>query len=324
MLKPFGLMLMNVDRRFVHTTFTCLKGHAKWQNVKHVKAENDRMRQAMILKQLRNLRLAAIGSFLLFSFLLLAFHRKCLPPIYTILPSPTHLIHTDGGSPNPEINSTLRNAIDEARRRDVPLATIQGFLKKFTETKDKSQLQRHLFEGRAYKKLNLIVSIYTDKLAHVKVQMATIYRKHLIESANVKRLFDERGVLHVIARDGIDVNNFEDDCTADAIECGAEDIEVFDATERKVTFFCDPKEFLRVRNRLIVAGYTIEHSECSFFPSSNCNLAQLNEAELKDYNKIKDKLTQIEGFDEVYDNLENDDGDENSWKFVQILISYSI
>lgn len=61
MLNPFGLMLKTVDRRFVHTTFTYFKGHAKWQNVKHVKAENDRMRQTMIVKQLRNLRLAAIG-----------------------------------------------------------------------------------------------------------------------------------------------------------------------------------------------------------------------------------------------------------------------
>lgn len=220
----------------------------------------------------------------------------------------------DGGSSNPDINSTLRNAVDEARRRDVPLATIQGFLKKLTDTKDKSQLQRHLFEGRVYKKLNFIAAIYTDKLAHVKVQMATIYRKHLIENTNVKRLFVERGIVHVIARDGIDKKNFEDECTADAIECGAEDIEVFDVNERKVIFFCDPKEFLRVRNKLTTAGHKIEHSECSFFPNTNCNLAQLTEAELKDYNKMKDKLTQIEGFDEIYDNLEDDDGadDDNS------------
>lgn len=180
-----------------------------------------------------------------------------------------------------------------------------------SETKDKSHLQRHLFEGRVYKKLNIIAAIYTDKLAHVKVQMATIYRKHLIESSNVKRLFIERGVLHVIARDGIDVKQFEDECLTDAIEYGAEDIEVFDVAERKVTFFCDPREFLRVRNKLSAAGYKIEHSECSFLPKTNCNLVQLNEAELKDYNKIKDKLTQIEGFDEIYDNLENDDDDDD-------------
>lgn len=196
----------------------------------------------------------------------------------------------------------------------MPQATIQGFLKKLTETKDKTQLQRYLFEGRVYKKLNFIAAICTDKFPHVKVQVATIYRKHLIENTNVKRLFVERGVFHVLARDGIDVNNFEDECLTDAIECGAEDIDVFDVAERKVTFYCDPREFLRVRNKLTTTGFKIEHSECSFLPDTNCILVQLNEAELKDYNKIKEKFTLIEGFDGIYDNLENDDdgGDDNN------------
>lgn len=61
MLKPFGLMLKTGDRRFVHTALACWKGHAKWQNIKHIKAENDRMKTMTISKQLRNLRLAAIG-----------------------------------------------------------------------------------------------------------------------------------------------------------------------------------------------------------------------------------------------------------------------
>lgn len=62
MFKPFELIFKEVNRRFLHTSLVHLKGHAKWQNVKHVKAENDRMRQLMILKQLRNLRLAATGK----------------------------------------------------------------------------------------------------------------------------------------------------------------------------------------------------------------------------------------------------------------------
>lgn len=223
------------------------------------------------------------------------------------------IVRADGGSPNPDVNPTLRNAIDEARRRDVPLATIQGFLKKLSETKDKTQLQRHLFEGRVYKKLNFIAAIYTDNVPHIKVQLATIYRKHLIENTSVKRYFIERGVLHMVARDGIDVNNFEDECLTDAIEYGADDIDVFDVAERKVTFYCHPRDFLRVRNKLTVAGYKIEHSECLFLPSTNCTMAQLTEGESKDYNRMKQKLTLIEGFDEIYDNLENDidDGDDD-------------
>lgn len=191
-------------------------------------------------------------------------------------------------------------------RRDVPKSTISTFLKKMSESKDKSAIQRHLFEGRLYKKLNVVITIFTDKLAHTKIQIATAYRKHLVDAINTKRLFDERGVFHVTARDGITADNIEEGCLNDADECGASDFEVFNAAERKVTFFCDPSDFLKVRHKLALAGYKIEHSECAFY--SKVPLAQLSEAELTDYEKFKTRLLSIDGFDEVYDNLaENDD-----------------
>ncbi|XP_055322468.1 probable transcriptional regulatory protein Dtur_1615 [Sitodiplosis mosellana] len=271
MLKSVDLMLISIAKRFVQTSAFNLKGHAKWQNIKHIKSENDQQRAQMIAKQMRLLRLAA----------------------------------NDGGSPNPELNTTLRNAIEEAQRRDVPKATIQNLLKKLVDTKDKTAFQRHLFEGKLYKKLYVVIAICTDNLAHTKIQIATVFRKHLVDAINTKRLFVERGVVNVIARDGISPENIEDECLSDAIECGAEDIEVFNAVERQVTFFCEPREFLRVRQKLSTAGYKIEHSEVEFFP--NVQLVQLTEGELNDYNKFKTKLENIDGFDEVYDNLDDDD-----------------
>lgn len=213
----------------------------------------------------------------------------------------------EGGSPNPDINSALRSAVEEARRRDVPNTTIKNYLKKLSESKDKSNFQRHLFEGRLYKKLCFIATVYTDNLAHLRIQMATPFRKHLAEATNTKRLFTERGVCNVTARDGISVPNIEEECLNDAIECGAEDIEVFDAAERQVSFFCSPQDFLRVRQKLTAAGHKIEHSELAFFP--NTQLVQLSDAELTDYKKFKERLISIEGFDEIYDNVENDDDD---------------
>lgn len=210
---------------------------------------------------------------------------------------------SEGGSFNPELNPLLRSAIEEATRRGVPKSTIQNFLKKMTETKDKTNIQRHLFEGRLYKKLYVIISIYTDNLAHTKIQIATHYRKHLVDATNVKRLFNERGIFNVIARDGIAIDNIEDECLNDAVECGAEDVEVFNAAERQVSFFCSPTEFLRVRHKLALAGHKIEHSECAFFP--NTQLVRLSESELADYEKFKEKLNSIDGFDEIYDNLDD-------------------
>lgn len=51
----------NVAKRFLHITATCPKGHSKWQNIKNIKADNDRQRALMIQKQLRILRIAANG-----------------------------------------------------------------------------------------------------------------------------------------------------------------------------------------------------------------------------------------------------------------------
>lgn len=214
----------------------------------------------------------------------------------------------EGGSPHPDRNSMLRGAIDEAKRRDVPKITIQNFLKKLSENKDKTIYQKHLFEGKLYKKLFFIITIYTDNVARSKIHIATPFRKHLVESANnTKRLFTERGIINAIARDDINVENFDDECLSDALECGAEDIEVGDIGEKQVTFLCDSNEFLKVRQKLTATGYQIEHSECAFF--SNTNLAQLNDTELADYKKFKERLLLIDGFDDIYDNLENDDAD---------------
>lgn len=64
MLKSIDLLWKSASMRFLHTSSAHCKGHAKWQNIKHIKAENDRMRHAIILKQLRNIRIAANGLYL--------------------------------------------------------------------------------------------------------------------------------------------------------------------------------------------------------------------------------------------------------------------
>lgn len=219
--------------------------------------------------------------------------------------SPFFFAIVEGGSSNPEINSALRGAIEEAQRRDVPRATIRNFLKKLSEAKEKTVVQRHTFEGKLYKKLLVIITFFPESLGHTKNQIGSIYRKHLVEQANAKRVFNECGTINVTVRDGINVDNIEDECLNDAIMCGAEDIEVHNAAERQVSFLCHPQSFSSVRHKLETMGHKIERSECIFYPNSE--LVQLNESELVDYQKFKNKLMKLEGFDEIYDNLDDDD-----------------
>lgn len=198
----------------------------------------------------------------------------------------------------------LKSVIEEAKKRDVPKSSIENVLSKLSKTKDTTNaFRRYLFEIRLYKKLYIILSIFTDNLALTRNQLSQPFRKHFAEMTNTKRLFTERGVFHVIGRPDIKADNFEDECLNDAVECGAEDIEIFNIAERQVTFFCDPQEFPKVKQKLSAIGHEIQHAECEFIP--NCQTIQLNESESADYVKFKDRLTAVDGLDEIYDNLED-------------------
>lgn len=198
----------------------------------------------------------------------------------------------------------LRNAIEEARKRYVPQSTIHNALKRFGKKDAVNSIRRHLFEIRLYRKLFVILSIYTDNLALAKNQLSQPLRKHFAEiTSDNKRIFTERGVICVVARPEIDANSFEDECLNDAIECGAEDIEVFSVADRQVTFYCDPQEFIKTRQKLSSIGHQIEHSECMFLP--NGQPIKLSESEAADYAKFKDRLNAVDGLDEIYDNAED-------------------
>lgn len=216
-----------------------------------------------------------------------------------------------GGSTNPTINTALRSAIDRAIDRNVPQSTIKVVLKKLSETPDTSKMIRHLWEGRLYGKLFLVIAIYTDNLALARNQLSVPFKKHNFTMNNTKHLFKERGVIDALARSDIRVDHFEDDCLNDAIECGAEDVEIHDVNQQQVTFYCEPIEFVKVKQKLTSAGYKIVDAECVF--AWEAPTVKLNEDESKNYEHFKDRLQQgVDGFDTIYDNLDDDDDTENA------------
>lgn len=200
---------------------------------------------------------------------------------------------------NPAVNSALRSAIDLALRNDVPKATITTALKKYTEATD-ANLRRHLFECRLYCKVYTVITFYTANLIQTRMQINTAMRKHNADQTKVKHIFTERGVINAIVRPTINETTIEDDCTTDAIECGANDVDVFDVAQRYVTFFCEPETLLGVKTGLERMGYQIENSDIVYEPSQT---VLISAAERADYEKFKEKLNAIDGFDDIFDNV---------------------
>lgn len=201
------------------------------------------------------------------------------------------------------MNKVLKGIIDESVRRGVMMSTIKAALKKCGEGKDAPTAQRHFYEGRLYGKLYTIVAIYTDNKVLTRGQLTAIFKKHRFETKSVDAmsLFDERGLIDALARPDIGVDSIEDECLNDAIEAGAEDVEIHDAKERQVTFYCNPNAIAGVKQNLSSAGHQIVHSERAY--ESKGLLVTLNEAEATDFDLFRSKLETIDGFDEIYANL---------------------
>ena len=134
--------LCNSFKRNINISKSSLyAGHSKWANIKHIKAAKDGEKAAMFTKLSRQLRLAL----------------------------------QEGGSADPALNAQLRNVMDEALRKNMPMATIQNVIKKFKN--NKSDVKRYRIDLRYKQKVFMVCIIYTDNFAAVKMDMAPILKK---------------------------------------------------------------------------------------------------------------------------------------------------
>lgn len=134
------LQLCNVVQRCIHLNRSIFAGHSKWANIKHIKAAKDGEKAAVFTKLSRQIRLSL----------------------------------QEGGSTDPSLNAQLRNVVDEALRKNMPMATIQNIIKKFNH---KSDMKKYRIDLRYKQKVFMVCIIYTDNFAAVKMDIAPILRK---------------------------------------------------------------------------------------------------------------------------------------------------
>ena len=113
-------------------------GHAKWQNIAHTKAANDKKRGALINKFCMRIRRAAAL----------------------------------GGSADPKINDKLRNTITDALKANIPRATIDRQLEKAKNIKLKQELVEVMAPGGAF----LLCDVETDSISKTRQEFKKILR----------------------------------------------------------------------------------------------------------------------------------------------------
>ncbi|KAK0175768.1 hypothetical protein PV327_009493 [Microctonus hyperodae] len=193
----------------------------------------------------------------------------------------------EGKSAKPEINLKLAQIIEEAKKKSMPVATINGVLEKIENAKPKTV---ELVDFRGPGNSIFILKLLTENLKGIRMNLNTVFRKNACIASDGKSLnaFHHQGFILTDFKDNLDT------ATNDAINIGAEDVE--EITENNTTvyrFSCNPLYVAKVTQKLTDLNYKIITADEEFIPRSPVNLSD------DDLKKIEALCSKLNTFEEV-------------------------
>ena len=231
-----------------------MAGHSHWAGIKHKKGKADKQRANLFSKLSREITVAA-----------------------------------KLGDKEPDMNSRLRSAIQEARAANMPKDNIERAIDKSSISANEN-FENLRYEGFGPDKIAVIVETLTDNKNRTASNIRTIFQKHggnLGTQGSASHNFNQLGVIKIDKNEISDENIFELAIESGADECISND----DFHE----IHCTKGEIYNVKKK-------IETTIRNFIST---------EIEWKPLNSIVVSKDKIEVATEFLETLENDDDVQN-------------
>jgi len=238
-----------------------MSGHSKWSTIKREKGVKDAARGAVFTKLGNMIAMAARGG-------------------------------TD-----PEMNFSLRLAMDKAKAANMPAANIQRAIDRVKD-KNAAQLIEVLYEGYGPGGTAILVEVATDNLNRTYPEVKLAFSKHggnIAEKGAVAFQFDHKGMIRVKA--------VGDDFMLEALDDGAEDVQ---DDEGESLVYTAATDLAKVRDALKSAGHEITEAELTYVPSNTIEITDENTA-----GKIMRLMDALDDIDDVTNTHVNFDIDES-------------
>ena len=236
-----------------------MSGHSKWSTIKRKKGANDAQRAKIFTKISREI-----------------------------------IVAVKAGGPDPDNNSSLKDAIAKGRAANMPNDNINRTIKKAAGSTEGDNYENITYEGYGPNGVAVIVEALSDNRNRTAADVRHYFDKYggnMGQTGCVSFMFDRKGVI-VIENDGID----EDTITMDALEAGAEDIEIDDDCIEITTA---PDDFHAVRDALEVK-YELSSAEISMVPQTMVTLT--DEKQIQMMSKLLESLEDNDDVQNIYHN----------------------
>lgn len=208
-----------------------MSGHSKWHSIKHKKGAIDAKRGKIFTRHSNLITLAARS-----------------------------------GGADPATNATLRLAIENAKKENVPNANIEKAIKRGTGAlKEGAEIGEACYEGYGPGGVAIMAECLTDNKNRTLTNIRTAFSKgggSLGGAGSVGYLFERKGVITLNIE-----KNRQDEAELLAIDAGAEDIR---SDDNLVTVYVKPAQVAEIAEKL--KKYGPENAEVRLVPKNTVEI----------------------------------------------------
>lgn len=287
-----SLLRLKTATRAFSTSATCLKGHSKWQNIRHTKAKQDAIKGNLATKFGNQIATAA-----------------------------------KMGGPDPAGNIRLSTIIDAAKSNNVPKKTIEAAIKRGAglDAKEK-QIEQVFYEGIGPSGVSLIIECLTSNRNGLLANLNTPFNRAAGKNSGiafpstVQFLFTRKGCITIskqqramVAPDPSNpmkkveqITELEFDHILDqAIEWGAEDVEEdidHEGNVESYTLYTDVQDTGAVAKRVQESGIAVADFSISYIANEDTMVDIEDEQKAINFHNFIDSIEEIEDVTEIYTN----------------------
>lgn len=199
------------------------------------------------------------------------------------------------GGPEPDMNSALRSAINNAKAENMPKDKIDAAIKR-ASGKDAANFAEINYEGKGPHGVLIFVETATDNgtrtVANVKMHFSKCGGA-LVPTGALEFMFSRKAVLEFNKSEEMDLEELE----MDLIDGGLEEIE---EVEEKIVVKADYTDFGTLSQAVEAKGIEILKANLQRFPNTE---VEFSEDQMEDIEKLIDRLEDDEDVQAVYTNI---------------------
>jgi len=207
----------------------------------------------------------------------------------------------DGG-PDPDMNSSLRTAIQNAKAQNMPKDNIDKAIKRAT-SKDVEAYIEINYEGKGPHGVLVFVECATDNQNRTVANVKSYFNKAegaLVPNGSLEYMFNRKAVFEFDKTEEMDLEELE----LELIDAGLEEIEEVnmgeDEEELRVFIYGDYTQFGSLQSAIEGLNIEVKNAALKRYPTTP---VEYSDEQLEEIEKMLDKLEEDDDVQAVYTNI---------------------